>query len=263
MTPLEQAINTALIKLVSERVVERLTAQKQSALVVFDGSIHGLNDAHESVEALREAGWKLDLFCAKEACGQSHKTCAGCKSTAATDLTGADIQKRLDGCGVVVAASMAVSLAAKVTMGIADDPVSRLLTTALELGKPIVAARDGCCPTCRGREDRGFGANSAYRAMMVSHLTTLVNYGVKLCDATNLAQAVMGIIPSERQTTSNSLVSQAPARVNAPSQTGKRVIGWSDAKRFKGQALHLDHNQLITPLAAEELRARNIRIIKG
>lgn len=40
------------------------------------------------------------------------------------------------------------------------------------------------------------------------------------------------------------------------------MFGWADAKAFEDEEVRLNRGVLVTPLAAEELRARHVRLVR-
>lgn len=245
MRTLDTVLDRILIELLSDRIVERMKARATSALVLVAGTDLGLEPALEQLQALHGAGWSFDVALAPEArafVGDRLATFRPAEGSAEGSAGGL-----LGRCGLVLVPALSLSLAAKVALGIADDPLSTLLQGALERGIRIVAARDGVCPNARDRRARGLLPPPAYRRMMGGHLETLAGYGIELCWAARLAAAV----------------TQAPATpdIAAPAPTAG-VFGLSAARGVAGGELRLGRGVLVTPAAAEELRARGIRLVR-
>jgi len=194
---LEKLINRTLIDILSDRILARLNGKAQSALVLFDGSDFGLEPAFQSLAKLQDAGWALTPIHGCELPGLS----AGRLDAINTDLAHElamkldqphlDIEDLVANHNRLILPTLSVSLAAKVATGIADSLASRSLAHALEQGKPILAARDACCPACRDRTDPAFAASKAYRAMMIGHLERLASFGVEIRSAETLVNGLL------------------------------------------------------------------------
>ena len=276
MTPdLSRIIQSVLIEIISEKIVERLTATKRKALVLLDMSDYGIGDAVQQLNKLHSDSWSLDVAATREVLGAIPSTFPGrALAIPQADWTLVDaaspmtvISSLLSKNEMLIVPNMSLSLAAKVANGISDDAAARFMVSALESGKPIVAAKDGCCPACRAQDGRPFAANDAYRAMMISHLEKLDAFGVRLCRAAKLSGAVEASLPKllagsvqPKGIQKVSLISpQAPAIIKADS---KRVFGWRDAKMVHGAIVNIAEGVVVTPLALEELKARDIRVVR-
>jgi hypothetical protein len=244
------ALDRILIDLLSDRIIERMKVTARSALVLFAGTDLGLAPALEQLGMLRQAGWSLQVVEAADARPLLDGRLASLEVVQAQG-SGNDL---LANNRLVLVPTLSVTLAAKVALGIADDPLSALLQGALERGSRIVAARDGACPNGRERRARGLLPAPAYRATMSGYLQTLADYGIELSWASRLATAVKGE-PLPHALT-------APAVSAPPSARSARVFGWQEARAWQGAELHLGRDVLVTTLAAEELRARAIRLVK-
>lgn len=249
MTRLDSQLDRILIDLLSDRIIERMrgktAAQPRRALVVFADTDFGLEAACTQMAQLRDAGWSFEAVFAPQAKTLGEGRWSGLDLPEATGSVN-DLLIRHQ---LLLVPALSLSLAAKVAVGIADDPLSALIQGALERGIRIVAARDGVCPNGRDRRERGLLPNAAYQAVMSGHLQTISDFGVELSWAARLAAAVNG---KGRQA--------APAAASLQ-QTG--VFGLREARGFAGTELLLGAGVIVTPAAAEELRARDIRLVRS
>lgn len=249
MTQLDSMLDRILIDLLSDRIIERMkggaAVQPRSALVVFAGTDLGLEAAIAQMAQLQAAGWSFEAVFAPDALALTKSRLADLVLPEADGLV-ADLLARYQ---LVLVPTLSLSLAAKVAVGIADDRLSLLLQGALERGIRVIAARDGVCPNGRDRRERGLLPNAAYQAVMSGHLQKISEFGVELSWAARLVAAVNG-------------KGRKPATVtNTIAQTG--VFGLSEARGFAGDQLQLGAGVIVTPAAAEELRAREIRLVRS
>ncbi len=275
MPDLSRIIQTVLVEIISEKIIERLSVMKRKALVLLDMSDAGIGDAVQELNKLYRDSWSLDVAATREVFEAIPSTFpAQTLAIPQTAWTVLDAVSPMTGMSslladktMLIVPNMSMALAAKVVHGIGDDAPSRLMATALETGKVIVAAKDACCPACRDRDDRLFVANDAYRAMMIANLEALDRYGVRLCRAPQLSRVVAGavtpFVSDTRAFTAEQkaalITPQAPALIPADS---KRVFGWRDAKLASGSTINIAEGVVVTPLALEELRARNISVVR-
>ncbi|MBK5950966.1 hypothetical protein CH339_19855 [Rhodobium orientis] len=262
---LDILFDRAVVDLLSDRIVAALKTRARSALVLFSGTDLGLEPAIRALSALADAGWRFDIRRSRKARAlitpERLRTAGGGALVPAL----ADADDRPDNMdlidpetvlarhSVVIVPTLSIALAARTALGLADSDVSQLLAGAIERNMRIVAARDGCCPASRERIARGLTANAAYREMASGHLGRLEAYGIELTWAARLDQAVAG--------------TRAPASTDVrpaaePQTNTAGVFGWTAAKAVAGEELRLSRNVLVTPLAAEELKARHVRLVR-
>ncbi|MCW2307643.1 hypothetical protein [Rhodobium gokarnense] len=266
-TRLDILFDRALLDLLSDRIVAALKTRARSALVLFSGTDLGLEPAIRALAALADAGWRFDIRRSRKARAlitpERLRTAGGGALVPAladaddrpddTDLI--DPETVLARHSVVIVPTLSIALAARTALGLADSDVSQLLAGAIERDMRIVAARDGCCPASRERIARGLTANAAYREMASGHLGRLEAYGIELAWAARLDQAVAG--------TRAAAPASASARpVSHPQNTTAGVFGWTAAKAVAGEELRIGRGVLVTPLAAEELKARHVRLVR-
>lgn len=280
---LEQAILDAIVECLADQVVERLQARPKVALALFTGTELGVSEAVKSIAALRDDGWTM-RFVFSQTAGQlrlrdSLTGVAGDVSTGQPGGTAGDIDEDalLDGCSVVLVPTLSINSAAKIASGVRDSLPSRLVARALERGMAVVAASDGCCPDNARRIASGFHVAEAYKELMRANLEALQGYGIRLARAEKLAHAVRKVNAAAAVPVAAQPAPIAPPAVpvatatgmpcaaerEIPATTGKRVFSRSDAVQCRERVLRLGRNVLVTSLAADELRVRNIQLIRN
>ena len=231
-------LDRILIDLLSDRIVAELTARRRRGLLVFGATDLGLEAALRSLSTLAKAGWSFE-WTAEAALRED--------LAARLDWPEAAAPVSLARSALVLVPALSLSLAAKLALGIADDPLSQILTEALERGRRIVAARDGVCPAARDRLARGLvPATEARRALMRDHLAALAAQGVELGWAANLAKTVEGA-----------------GAAKPPATRDSGIFGARDARAVTGATLRLGRAVLLTPAAQDILAARGIAISRG
>ncbi|MBK1664607.1 hypothetical protein CKO38_11310 [Rhodospirillum rubrum] len=280
---LEEIITQALIECLADRLVEKLRARQKTALVLFTGTDLGLDKALAALRALREADWTLRFVLSTQARRLITSDRLGDFAAQVVDTeVDADADALLNGCARVLVPTLSVTTAAKVAGAISDSLASRLLTRALERGLPILGAFDGCCPDNPARLDQGFLVNDAYKARLRANLAALRDYGIGLVPAGRLAAPLLGGTPTAvlggtptavLGGTPAALIPQAAPAAPAVASVvtaspvgtegGKRIFSRSDAVLWRESELRLGRNVLVTPLALEELRSRNITLIQA
>jgi len=250
---IDAALDRILLDLLSDRIIARMggrvPAKPRSALVLFAETDFGLEAALGQLQQLLDAGWAFETVIAPEARCLLKDRLTGFEVAEAEGKAG-DLLGRHT---TILVPMLSISLATKVALGIADDPLSKILQGGLERGARIIAARDGVCPNGRDRRARGLLPNAAYQAMMSGHLQALMGYGITLSWAARLAVAVEGEMPaSAPQIAASKLVA---ARTEG-------VFGLREARSLNATELRLGHAVIVTPAAAEELRARDIALVR-
>jgi hypothetical protein len=249
-----------------------LKIRARSALVLFSGTDLGLEPAVRSLNTLSQAGWRFEVRRTNDArtlITPDRLSALGGDALVSALHEPGDRPEKVDTVltrhGVILVPTLSIALAARIALGLSDDEVARLICGAVERGGRVIAARDGCCPAARDRRARNLTANAPYRAMMGGHLEKLESYGVELAWASKLETAAaaprMSSPAGLPAHTSNSHPS-APSGAPGATAHAARVLGWSEVKAATGPELRLARNVLVTPLAAEELKARQIRLVR-
>ena len=250
---IDAVLDRILLDLLSDRIIARMRgrvqAKPRSALVLFAETDFGLEAALGQLQQLRDAGWAFETVIAPEARFLLKDRLASLGAVEAEGKAG-DLLGRHT---TILVPTLSISLAAKMALGIADDPLSEILQGGLERDVRIIAARDGVCPNGRDRRARGLLPNAAYQATMSGHLQRLMDYGIELSWAARLAVAVEGDTPASAPPIA------APKLIAARTEG---VFGLREARSLNATELRLGHAVIVTPAAAEELRARDIALVR-
>lgn len=134
--------------------------------------------------------------------------------------------------------------AAKMAMGIFDEPVARLALTALAIGKPVFAAVHSPYENALKK------SAPALSRVWGGHRKLLQSYGIEIVEYSSLGQAIQ-----------NRFMSQTSTQVKAGN--GKRVlisVREIEAAAKNGASLKLPPNAIITPLARDRAKELNVKI---
>lgn len=288
MNRLEKIIYETIVEMVATRVVEALQARSKQAVVLFTGTDLGLDKAVPNLKTLMSEGFRLRCVLSsggRKTLTPELRSHLDMDSILAESITNPEpeVDSLLDGQGLVLVPALSITTAAKVASCMRDCLGASLVARALERGIPVIAAVDGCCPDNPKRHEGLFLVTEAYKVRLRSHLETLQSYGIQLIRAGKLAEAVRGSItlpvvpvhtgaalstePASRRTQPLAAIPVAVATQPAVSPafaTGeKRLFSRSHALDCKeGSELRLERNILVTPLAMDVLRNRNVRLIQ-
>lgn len=288
MNRLEELIYETIVEQIAAQVVETLKARSRQALVLFTGTALGLDKAVPGLKTLAADGF--DLRCVLSVGGRKtltaelrHRLGLDSLLAGARDALEPEADSLLDGRGLVLVPTLSITTAAKVACCIRDCIGASLVARALERGIPVIAAVDGCCPDNPGRQADLFMVSEPYKARMRSHLECLQSYGIQLVRAGKLAEAARSgmTFPVVPLSSAEGIVSVEPAIryahadvpapvvppsfpvLSTPVVGGKQLFSRADALDCPaGSELRLDRTILVTPLALDILRARNVRLIQ-
>src|SRR5690606_18042406 len=85
---------------------------------------------------------------------------------------------------LLIIPTLTLNTAAKISVGIADNLATNLVSYSIMSGIPIIAAKDGCDLDHPIREQLGLNkAPKSYLENVGKHLHTLENYGINLVQA--------------------------------------------------------------------------------
>ncbi len=251
---LDRLVEQALVSVLADAVAARLLAHWRSALVLHGATALGQEAALCGLDTLAAEGWHLE-----------HALSDGMRAPFATPLRSAlarhrmrvtepaDPEVLLDDTSLVLVPTLTRTLAAKTALGLHDSFAAHLLGRALERGKTIIVATDGCCPDSRAWGDR---LPAAQRAVMAGHLETLRSFGIRIAWAATLARTAQSARPLPI-----SPAVQPHEPTEAPAPAG-RVLGAAEASAWAGRTARIGAGTLVTPLAAEILRSRGIDLIR-
>ena len=167
-----------------------------------------------------------------------------------TEGFAADISNMVETAELILVPLLSRTAAAKLALGIADELALIVVMQELITGKSIIAARDAADPQ---------GANCPFLAtentppaltqLAKNYLKTLENFGIKLVDASQLADVVM----NKPRTYSHQIADK----------TGKTLITQSVIANLSEdiKTLTIPNPAIITPLAYDCAKERGIEIV--
>ncbi|MBE5956655.1 MAG: hypothetical protein E7253_09390 [Lachnospiraceae bacterium] len=231
----EEAFISVVSDYVVQEVVKRYLAQRKKALVLFSGALIGIQEAYDNLNQLKEDGWSLTVVMSASA--KEIISVETIKEKIGPDAIYAEgdpvaYRKLVDECNYVIIPTLTINTTAKVANAINDNLLTNIIYRSMSVGKPIVAAIDGCCPDNEVRNKMGFKVTEAYKAKLRSNLEAMQSYGIVLTSAKNLFKKVNKVLAG-----SVSFSNVRKAEPKAEAKAGKAA-----AKPLTGGAVRLDKN---------------------
>jgi len=248
------------IKALVEETLKRM--MKGRLLVIVTGGIMGAETAlKELEETVRQNQINVDLMLSAAA-SRIHDTIKIKERLNAGKvyIEGRErIQNLKDYTGVIVAV-LSRNTAAKVANLILDSYAAELIIDALMLGIPVIAAKDAADVEGAGWSKMGFNwPNADLRAAFARNLSTMRDYGVKLCTADTLGHVVQNIF-FDQGVPEESRDNKMPQVVKIE----KNPVTRNDIQPYINETVELciPKSALITPLAQDLIRDCGIKIIR-
>lgn len=233
----EEAFISVVSDYVVQEVVKRYLARSKKALVLFSGALIGIQEVYENLNQLKADGWSLTVAMSQSAkeiiSEQTIKEKIGPDAIYA-EGNPVDYRKLVDECNYIIIPTLTINTTAKVANAINDNLLTRIIYRAMSVGKPIVAAIDGCCPDNEVRAKMGFKANDAYKAKLRSNLEALQSYGIVLTSAKNLFNKVNKVLAGSFKFSN--------VRKAEPEKKAEACSCQVAAKPNKGGTVRLDKN---------------------
>ena len=272
----EEAFISVVSDYVVQEVVKRYLARSKKALVLFSGALIGINEAYENLRQLKEDGWSLTVAMSQSASEIiSESTIQEKFGPDAIYVEGNPVnyRKLIDDCNYVIVPCLTINTAAKVANAISDNLLTRLISRAMIVGKPVVASIDGCCPDSAVRAKMGFRVTEAYKVRLRNNLEALRDYGIVLTSSKNIANKVNKVLSSsfsfagsgEKET---AVQDNKPSIQTKPTAGGrvrieKNVISRNDIichRQYK--TIIVGKRAAVTALAQDEAYRYGITIVK-
>lgn len=272
----EEAFISVVSDYVVQEVVKRYLAQSKKALVLFSGALIGIQEAYDNLNQLKEDGWSLTVVMsasAKEIISEET-----IKEKIGPDAIYAEgnpvaYRKLVDECNYVIIPTLTINTTAKVANAINDNLLTNIIYRSMSVGKPIVAAIDGCCPDNEVRNKMGFKVTEAYKAKLRSNLEALQSYGIVLTSAKNLFKKVNKVLAgsisfsnvrkAESKAEAKTVKSQVKPVVGETVRLDKNVISRNDIllnRQYK--TIIVGKRANVTALAQDEAFRYGITIVK-
>jgi len=252
---LRELIVEALAREAFERVLHKLRQQPKRALVMFSGAMLGFEQALASLRALKEQGFSFQVLFSEQAAAimdqQRIRAELAPNSMSVSTMEQAR-QVINDQYDLLLVPALTVRSAAVLAALITDTPFTRIIQDALLHGRQIILCIDGCCPDCWA--EHGYQATPDLAQKMRENLKKLQDYGMSLTRSTNLSRKALRQI--------DPIVTLA--RIESAKQysriTDKIISAASIAAYPPHTVVRVSQDCLITQLARDEARARDIRI---
>lgn len=227
--------------------IEEILAPKR-ALVLFTGALLGFETAVEQLRRLRDAGVELDYLqtpSAKRILDQDVIAGLGMQEVS---------NKLVAAHQVLVVPTLTVNIAAKVSHGIGDCLASNLMAEFIMADRPVVAVRNAACPDSADKLSWFPKMPAGYAARLRANLTELAGFGVRLCDADAMSDAVLscwGVCPAP--------VTTSPSAITCR----QRLISDTDIRGLPAKStLRVLPTATLTPLAADSAARLGIQIVR-
>ena len=272
----EEAFISVVSDYVVQEVVKRYLAQSKKALVLFSGALIGIQEAYDNLNQLKEDGWSLTVVMsasAKEIISEET-----IKEKIGPDAIYAEgnpvaYRKLVDECNYVIIPTLTINTTAKVANAINDNLLTNIIYRSMSVGKPIIAAIDGCCPDNEVRNKMGFKVTDAYKAKLRSNLEAMQSYGIVLTSAKNLFKKVNKVLAgsvsfsnvrkAEPKAEAKTVKSQVKPVVGGTVRLDKNVISRNDIllnRQYK--TIIVGKRANVTALAQDEAFRYGITIVK-
>lgn len=272
----EEAFISVVSDYVVQEVVKRYLDRSKKALVLFSGALIGIQEAYDCLNQLKSEGWSLTVAMsqsAKEIISENTIREKIGPDAIYAEGNPVDYRKLVEECNYVIIPCLTINTTAKVANGISDNLLTRIISRSMIVGKPIVAAIDGCCPDNAVRAKMGFHVTEAYKVRLRKNLEALRDYGIVLTSSKNLAQKVNQVL-SGSFSFSNTHMTKTEAKddqkkVKAQPLAGgtvrldKNVISRNDIllnRQYK--TIIVGKRSNVTALAQDEAYKYGIQIVK-
>lgn len=243
--------NHDLVERIINEVMKRLGNPRNKALAIFTGGTAGYDQAVDQVLKMKAEGWEITVLLTTGA------ELVFSESNLSSRLSGIEILQEsglrdvtalLNDKKCILIPILTMNTAAKIALGIADTPVTHLISDALLGGIPVAAATDACNPRSRMKPNASKGTE-AYAKALENHLKELERYGIRMVPCGELYKTAAAWLKEE-----------APPGSKGP----KRILTKEDVVQLKNSGntcLVLETGMKITPYAAEAAKELGVEII--
>ncbi|MBA4603268.1 flavoprotein [Thermoactinomyces mirandus] len=246
-----------VIDLIVERVLEKLKQREKQALIIFNGSFTGLKESLIQLKKMQERNWKLKVVLSKSA-GHLLDPDHLKKELSVQEICIEGRDKNLQSLdkdySLLIMPTLTKNSAAKISLGIADNLTTSLVSRFIMRGLPIIAAKDACLPEERKKTP------SDYLNMFENYLDKLERFGLKLVKTDEIFQTVSENEPGPvHRFFPETAVKPGPQHIR-----GKKVVTQSDILDAidTGRVLNVQAKAIITPLAMETANDAGVKIVR-
>lgn len=266
-----------LVQRVLYLIAQRLNEQnldEEYMLVVFTGATAGFVQAFSAIEQLMLSGVEVRIVVSDSAqhiYGDKIKERLLSWPTASLS-SGESWFCELKGAKGVIVPMLSVSALSKISLLMADSLTTNLILQALFMGKPVVAAIDGCEPGNIDRQKLGLDSGTpALQQALGERLIRLSDFGASLVKSRDLGwvskRLLNGVEDVSRVKSMSENVVTIPlerneAIVSSP-LTAKMVDTAIVRKALREKrVINISQGGVITPLALEVAQKHGLQIIK-
>ncbi len=258
---IEGVVYEVLIDIIAEKVKDKLISQGKKLLVVFTGAALGFSEALKELKKLRDKGFILNYIFSDMALEVF--TLDKIRDFLGEDMTilnkGKSSELLLESYDGIVVPTMTINTMAKISLGIMDSSVSRILLTALMKGKLTIIAVDGCCPDNKAREELGYRMNSALKETLRENMRKVSDYGARLTTADKLAATVIKKVRGDFF--NGEVMSNLNKSEKNEIYIDKRVIGYQDIMSNRSyKVIKISEASLVTQMAEEAVKSHSIEL---
>ncbi|WP_280770780.1 flavoprotein [Salipaludibacillus daqingensis] len=251
--------NDQFIKSIVEEVLLKLEERMKIAVVVFTGGALGFYESITQLKKLQEEGWELRVLLSISA--EYALKPEMIKEELHLDniyleRTNDGLRNIYFGSQMIIVPTLTLNTAVKLSLGVADTPISNLLSYGIISGTPMIACRDACDLQHPLRNDIQLEkVPPAYLNRMAQHLCNLESYGIHLIDSPQIYEEV------KKRTFSLKKDVEPPLKQRV--QFRKRILTRGDVIEAcdNRSVLVLNQQTIITPLAKETARDFAVEII--
>ncbi len=176
----------------------------------------------------------------------------------------------LEGSKGVVVPALSVNSLSKISCLMADSVATNLILQALFMGKPVVAAIDGCEPGNKDRKTLALdNGTPALQQALGEHLLRLNDFGCTLVKCHDLGSFCSNVFAEKNEQKITTDLYQAGQTKSSPAKTGGTLTATMVDSALVRRAIReqktikIGQSGIITPLALELARQQGLQISKN
>jgi hypothetical protein len=233
----------------SEPKTETPSSGKRNILALFTGGYTKFREAINQLDKLIKASYSVDIIMSQSAVnviGQDKiKSVSGIGELICEPAPSFSSLKAVHKSDAIIVPILTRNSAAKVALGIPDTLVTNIIMQALISGKPVIAGRNSADPDLNDCPCIAT-PNTPQPLILLAknYLKILESYGVKLVDVSEIADLVIGGSDKDKGKIANQ----------------KLITQETIAKLPQGAKINVAKGSIITPLAKDMAKERNIEI---
>ena len=262
---LSEIINKVIVDLISDAIIELMKQRNtmpKKVVVAFSGHA-GLcySSVFEQLRLLPDSTSVYLLFshsATEDLSRQNIPVVSSLKNVQVVSSLTA-LHEQISDYDLLFLPELSLNSLAKSTLNIADNLVTELIQHALFKAKKVVATIDYV--------QQNSDINSSYQRTIQQQIARLASYNVDIISIGEVANTINTFcsveINSDKQTQRADMARQLNCQSYTSSQTTGKVISYSHIRcHDPQQPLYLNSDTLVTPLAMDIIKQKNIRIIK-